>query len=233
MLLRQLFDSESSTFTYLIADRASGEAALIDPVREHVDRDLALVKELGLRLRYVLETHVHADHITAAGELRRRTGAQTVASAVGAPCVDLTVQHGDVLRLGELAITALETPGHTDDGVSYRAGDLVFTGDTLLIRSCGRTDFQNGDAAQLYDSITKVLFLLPDDVTVYPGHDYRGFTSSSIGEEKRHNARVAGKTREAFVALMAGLNLPPPKKLSVAVPANRACGQPSEAPAAP
>jgi sulfur dioxygenase len=224
MLIRQLFDPTSSTYTYLLADRPGGMAALIDPVLEQTDRDLALVRELGLTLTHVLDTHVHADHITAAGRLRERTGAQTCASVAGAPCVDARLRHGDVLRLGDVRITALATPGHTDDGLSYLIPGAVFTGDTLLIRGCGRADFQNGDAGQLYDSITRVLFALGDETIVYPGHDYRGFTTSTIGEEKRWNGRIAGRTRDEFITLMAGLGLPPPKRLAESVPANRACG---------
>jgi glyoxylase-like metal-dependent hydrolase (beta-lactamase superfamily II) len=224
MFVRQLFDPESSTYTYLIADPVAGAAALIDPVREQIDRDLELVKQLGLRLTHVLETHVHADHITAAGALRERTGAQTCASAAGAPCVDVHLQHGDVVRVGDIAISARSTPGHTDDGLSYVIPGAVFTGDTLLVRGCGRADFQNGDPGQLYDSITKTLFALPDATVVYPGHDYRGQTVSTIGEEKRWNARIAGKSRAEFIVLMNELHLPPPSKLAEAVPANRACG---------
>lgn len=227
MMIRQLFDKESSTYTYLVADRAAGVAALIDPVLEQIDRDLAVIRELGLTLTHVLETHVHADHVTAAGRLRERTGALTCASAAGAPCVDVRLGHGDVVRIGEIAITALSTPGHTDDGMSFVVPGAVFTGDTLLIRGCGRADFQNGDPGTLFDSITGKLFTLPDDTVVYPGHDYQGRTASTIGEEKRWNPRLAGKTRDAFIALMNGLGLPPPKKLATAVPANRACGQAS------
>ncbi len=224
MLLRQLFDPESSTYTYLVADEVSGEAALIDPVREHIERDLGLIADLGLRLHWVLETHVHADHVTAAGALRDRTGARTAASTTGAPCIDVHLGHGERVPLGKLEIVTLATPGHTDDGLSYLVGANLFTGDTLLVRGCGRADFQNGDAATLYDSITRTLFTLPDDTVVWPGHDYRGFTSSTIGEERRHNPRLAGRSRDEFVALMAGLRLPPPKRLAESVPANRACG---------
>lgn len=224
LLFRQLFDRESSTYTYLLADTETGDAALVDPVLEQHTRDLALLEELGLRLRFVLETHVHADHVTAAGLLRERTGARTVASARGAPCADQHVGHGEVLRLGAMTITALATPGHTDDSLSYAVDGRVFTGDALLVRGTGRTDFQNGDPGALYRSIHEVLLRLPDDTVVYPGHDYKGFTSSTIGEERRHNPRVAGKTEEEFVALLNGLDLPPPKRLAEAVPRNRACG---------
>ena len=224
MMIRQLFDQETSTYTYLIADPAAGAAALIDPVREHVERDLQLVHELDLTLTHVLETHVHADHVTAAGLLRERTGARTHASAAGAPCVDVQLRHGDVVRVGDVAITALATPGHTDDSLSFLVPGAVFTGDALLIRGCGRADFQNGDPGQLHDSITRVLFALPPETVVYPGHDYKGRTSSTIGEEQRWNPRLAGKSRDEFIALMNQLGLPPPRHLAVAVPANRACG---------
>ena len=207
-LIRQLFDPDSSTYTYLVADRASGEAALIDPVREQVERDLALVRELGLRLTAVLDTHTHADHVTAAGALRAATGARTHASAHGAPCVDRPLGHGAIVRVGELAITALETPGHTDDSLSYAIPGAVFTGDALLVRGCGRTDFQNGDAGALYDAITRVLFVLPDDTVVYPGHDYRGHTATTIGEEKRHNPRFDLVLSQMYCSV--GLDRPGP-----------------------
>jgi len=224
-ILRQLFDSESATYTYLIADPETREVALVDPVLEQLERDLTLIAELGLELRWVLETHVHADHVTAAAALRERTGAKTAASAVGAPCVDRALRDGEVVHVGTIAITVIATPGHTDDGLSFRVGDHVLTGDTLLVRGCGRTDFQNGDPATLYDSITQVLFALPDATVVLPGHDYKGFTASTIGEEKRSNPRIAGKSRAEFVALMNQLDLPKPRKIDIAVPRNRACGQ--------
>lgn len=224
MIIRQLFDRDTWTYTYLLGDPTTGEAALIDPVFEQLDRDLKLLDELGLRLVLVLDTHVHADHVTAAGALRARTGAKTASGIAGAACADIHVRHGDVLRVGTIAVTALETRGHTDDGVSYSVQGAVFTGDTLFIRGCGRTDFQNGSASDLYDSITQVLFLLPAETVVYPGHDYNGMTASTIGEEMRFNPRVAGKSREEFVAIMAALNLAPPRRLDVAVSANRACG---------
>ncbi len=225
MLLRQLFDKESSTYTYLVADEATGAAALIDPVKEQIERDTKLLAELGLHLEWVLETHVHADHVTAAGLLRQRTGAKTAASSVGAPCVDRGLADGDVLQLGSVTLTALATPGHTDDGMSFTTTGYVFTGDTLLIRGCGRADFQNGDPRALYRSITEVLFALPDDTVVLPAHDYRGVGQSTIGEEKAHNPRVAGKSVDDFVVLMNGLDLPRPAKIDVAVPSNRACGE--------
>ncbi len=225
MIIRQLFDAETFTYTYLVADEETRQAALIDPVLEQIDRDLGLIGELGLTLSHVLETHVHADHVTAAGVLRDRTGAKTVAGARGAPCADLLVRHGDGIALGGVTIRVLETPGHTDDSVSFHVPGVVFTGDALFIRGTGRTDFQNGDAGALYDSITRVLFVLPDATVVYPGHDYKGRTMSTVAEEKAHNPRVAGKTRGEFIAIMESLGLPPPKKLAVAVAANRACGR--------
>jgi sulfur dioxygenase len=227
MFIRQLFDRESSTYTYLIADREAGVAALIDPVREQVDRDRELVHQLGLRLTHVFDTHVHADHVTGAALLRQLTGARTYASANGAPCADVHLKHGDTVTLGYHTIRALSTPGHTDDGLSYWIPGVVFTGDTLLVRGCGRADFQNGDAGQLFDSITRTLFTLPEATVVYPGHDYHGHTASTIGEERRWNPRIAHKSRDEFVALMASLDLPPPRKLGEAVPANLECGRAS------
>ena len=224
MLFRQLFDAKSSTYTYLLADPATREAVLIDPVLEQVERDLQLVRELDLTLTYVLDTHVHADHVTGAGMIRERTGVKTVASRKGAPCADVHVDGGDVIHVGVLELSVLATPGHTDDSVSYLVGDRVFTGDALLVRGCGRTDFQNGDPNALHASITKVLFALPDFTFVYPAHDYRGLTVSTIGEEKRLNPRVAQRSEAEFVAIMRALNLPAPRKLDEAVPANRACG---------
>lgn len=225
MWLRQMFDAASSTYTYLIADPRSRQAALVDPVLEQIERDLAVLERLDLTLAYVLETHVHADHVTAAGELRRRTGAVTVAGGGGAPCIDRHLAHGEMLMVGSIVVTALATPGHTDDSTSFRIPGHVLTGDTLLIDGCGRADFQNGDAGELYDSITRVLFRLPDDTVVLPGHDYKGLSSSTIGEEKRHNPRIAGRSREDFIALMSRLDLPRPKRIDVAVPANLACGR--------
>ena len=224
MLFRQLFDAESSTYTYLVADESTRQAVLIDPVIECVDRDRKLLFELGLDLVYAMDTHIHADHVTGAGTLRHETGAKVVSSKRGAPGADLHVGPGDVIRVGRLAIGVLATPGHTDDSVSYLLEDRVFTGDALFIRGCGRTDFQNGDPTELYTSITKVLFALLDSMLVYPSHDYRGHTVSTIGEEKRWNPRVAGKTEREFVSVMRALKLPVPKRIQEAVPRNLACG---------
>ncbi len=227
MIFRQLFDAESSTYTYLLADEHTREAVLIDTVREQADRDLKLVNELGLQLVYVLDTHTHADHITAAGTIRERIGARTVAGRSAAPCADVHVRHGETLRVGAIEIKVLETPGHTDDSVSYYVGGatgMVFTGDALLIRAAGRTDFQNGSAHALYESLTKVLFALPDETLVYPAHDYKGMTVTTVAEEKLWNARVANRSHDEFVQVMGSLHLPAPKQIDVAVPANRACG---------
>jgi sulfur dioxygenase len=229
MIFRQLFDAESSTYTYLLGDEASRMAVLIDPVLEQVDRDLRLVSELDLTLTHVFDTHVHADHVTASGMLRERTQCTVVGGAGGAACADVQVRHGDEVRVGQLVFQVLATPGHTDDSVSYLIGDRVFTGDALLVRGNGRTDFQNGNAGQLHDSITHILFSLPGATLVYPGHDYKGHTVTSLSEEKRHNPRLAGKSREEFIHIMENLHLPTPRKMDLAVPANRACGhtQPS------
>ena len=224
MMLRQLFDAETSTYTYLVADTASRKAALIDPVLGQLERDLELLRELGLELAYAVDTHVHADHVTAAGALRERTGCKTVGGVRGASCTDVKLGHGDVLHVGAVPLRALETPGHTDDSLSLRADGCVFSGDALMVRACGRTDFQNGDAGQLYDSIHAHLFTLPDETVVYPGHDYKGRTLTTVGEERRFNARLAGRTRAQFVELMDGLNLPRPKHMDVAVPATSSAG---------
>ena len=227
MIFRQLFDKESSTYTYLLGDEATGEAALIDPVVEQVGRDLHLLEELGLRLTVVLDTHVHADHVTGAGTLRDRTGARTHFSARGGPtCADVLLADGDTVAIGGLSLRALATPGHTDSCMSYVLGDRVFTGDALLVRGCGRTDFQEGDSSTLWSSVHDKLFALSDATYVYPAHDYRGHTCSTIGEEKKSNPRLGGAmTLEGFVELMRNLHLPPPAKINEAVPANLACGK--------
>jgi glyoxylase-like metal-dependent hydrolase (beta-lactamase superfamily II) len=227
MIFRQLFDKESSTFTYLIGDEATGEAGLIDPVIENVDRDLRLAQDLGLKLVVALDTHVHADHVTGAGTLRERAGARTHFSIHGGPtCADVLLEDGDDVSIGQLKLRALSTPGHTDTCMSYVMDDRVFTGDALLVRGCGRTDFQQGDATTLWRSVHEKLFALPDATYVYPAHDYRGFTCSTIGEEKRLNPRLgSAMTVDGFVELMKNLHLPPPAKIDEAVPANNACGK--------
>lgn len=222
--LRQLFDADTFSFTYLLADVHRGEALLIDPVIDHVERDLRLLRELGLRLRYALDTHVHADHVTGVGALRERTGCITVAGALGPESAGLRLADGEELGLGSLRLRVIATPGHTDCSVTYAIDDQLFTGDALLVRGCGRTDFQNGDAGQLYDSITERLFRLPESTRVWPAHDYQGFSVTTIGEEIRWNARVAGRNRAEFVALMSGLKLAPPKRIQASVPANRELG---------
>lgn len=223
----QLFDSESSTYTYLLIDPATKAAVLIDPVLEKVERDLTLVRELDAQILYVLETHVHADHITGAGEIRKLTGAKTVVGeGAGIDCADLLLRDGEVLRWGKLQLKALATPGHTNSCTSYLVGSRVFTGDTLLIRGTGRTDFQQGSAKELYQSITQKLFSLPEATLVYPAHDYKGQTHSTIREEKKFNPRIGGgKSEEEFVQIMSELKLAVPKRMHEAVPANLACGR--------
>lgn len=225
----QLFDSASSTYTYILFDADTRDALLIDPVDDQLNRDLAALREHGLKLVWTVETHAHADHITSAGLLAEHTGAKTAAPAgCGIGPASVQLQDGDTLRFGGQVLTALHTPGHTAGSMSYvwatEGARHVFTGDTLLINGCGRTDFQSGSAEALYNSLTQVLFALPDDTTVWPGHDYQGRTHSTIGQEKAGNARVAGKTLAEFVATMAGLNLPMPQRIHEAVPANLVSG---------
>ncbi len=226
LLFRQLFDAESSTYTYLIADVPTKSAILVDPVLEQVDRDLKLLQELGHSLRYCLETHVHADHITGTARLREATGCKgIVPEHAHNDCADRFIRDGETLVLGQNTIEAIATPGHTDSHTAYLVNnDRVLTGDALLIRGCGRTDFQSGDAGTLFDSVTKKLFTLPDETLVYPAHDYRGHTVSTIGEEKQWNARFAGRDRPDFIEFMTHLVLPQPKKIMEAVPANEHCG---------
>jgi len=227
LLFRQMFEPITCTFTYLVADADSKDAALIDPVVEQMEEYKTLLAELGLNLRYTLETHVHADHVTAASALREAFGSQSVVHAEGgASCANVLVQDGDEISVGGLKLLVLYTPGHTNGDVSYLMDDRVFSGDALLIGGCGRTDFQAGSAPRLYDSIHTKLFTLSPDTLVYPGHDYKGRTVSTIGEELRTNPRLgAGKSKEEFVQLMAGLNLPYPKFIDRALPANQACGR--------
>ncbi|CAN7717828.1 MBL fold metallo-hydrolase [Caballeronia sp. LjRoot29] len=232
MLFRQFFDGQSSTYTYVLASRAGGEALIIDPVKEQLDQYLKVIEQLDLRLVHAIDTHTHADHITALGDLRDATQCTTIMGEMSkAHCVSQHVREDEILRIDGIALRALYTPGHTDESFSFvlnpSAPQAVFTGDVLLIRGSGRTDFQGGDAHRSWDSIVNKLFKLPDETTLYPAHDYKGWTASSIGEEKHFNPRLAGKTESEYVAIMKGLNLPSPKMMDVAIPANLACGQPS------
>jgi glyoxylase-like metal-dependent hydrolase (beta-lactamase superfamily II)/rhodanese-related sulfurtransferase len=217
----QLFDSATSTFTYVLFDSITREAIIIDPVDTQLERDLQVLREHGLKLIWSLETHAHADHITSAGQLAELAGARTAApAACDISTAAVQLKDGDTLHFGSEQIGALHTPGHTAGSMCFVWRDHVFTGDTLLINGCGRTDFQSGSAKAMYRSLTEVLFKLPDDTTVWPGHDYQGQSQSSIGTEKASNARVAGKTLEEFIAIMDALHLPPPKNIAEAVPAN-------------
>jgi sulfur dioxygenase len=226
LLVRQLMDRDTWTYTYLLVDPQSQLGVLIDPVREQVERDLSLLKELGVELLYVLETHVHADHVTSAGMIRQQTGARIVYSAAAEmKAIDLAVNEGDTIEFGGYTIRVIATPGHTNGCVSYYVDNMVFTGDALLIHGCGRTDFQQGNPETLYDSVTQKLFTLPDNTIVYPAHDYNGRSASSIGEEKRWNPRLGNnKGKDEFVEIMRNLNLDLPKKINEAVPANMKAG---------
>ncbi len=226
MIFRQLFEPDSATYTYLLGCERTRKAVLIDPVAGEVDGYVLLLKQLDLTLYYTLETHVHADHITGSGLLRQRLGSSSVVHRdAGAPCADLQISDGVKLQVGDMEFEARHTPGHTPGCVSYAMADRVFTGDTLLIGGCGRTDFQQGDAGRLYDSIHGKLFTLPADTLVYPGHDYHGNTVSTIGQEMAKNLRLGGgKSREAFIEIMNGLKLDYPRHIDRALPANRSCG---------
>ena len=231
MIFRQLFEPVSSTYTYLVGCEQTGQAALIDPVLESVERDLNLVRELGLTLASTMETHIHADHVTGAGRLRAFSGSKAgFPAASGADFVDFTITEGSPLSVGQLQLRPIYTPGHTDDHHAYvvdsEGASRVFTGDALLIEGCGRTDFQNGDAATLYRSVHNKIFALGDETLVYPAHDYNQRFVSSVAQERARNPRLGGgKSVEEFVAIMGALNLPRPKKMDVAVPANRQCGE--------
>jgi sulfur dioxygenase len=230
MIFRQFFDAASSTYTYFLASRVGGEAVIIDPVKEHLAHYATLIAQLGVRLVHAIDTHTHADHITALGDLRDTTHCTTIMGELSqAKCVSQHVRDGETLTVDGITLRALYTPGHTDESFSFvlnpAAPRAVFTGDVLLIRGTGRTDFQGGDAHRSWDSIVNRLFRLPDAVTVYPAHDYKGWSASSIGEEKRFNPRLAGKTEAEYVALMHNLKLPCPALMDIAVPANLACGQ--------
>ncbi len=217
----QLFDSESSTYTYLLVDPHSGDAIIIDPVDHQLERDLAAIRAQNARLVWVIETHAHADHITSAGQLIEHTGAQAATPAgCGIQPAARQLRDGDIIEFGEEKLTAIHTPGHTAGSMSFLWRNHVFTGDTLLIDGCGRTDFQSGSADALYTSITERLFSLPPETIVWPAHDYKGRTHSSIGHERAHNSRLANRSRADFVALMDALHLPKPRRIDEAVPAN-------------
>jgi glyoxylase-like metal-dependent hydrolase (beta-lactamase superfamily II)/rhodanese-related sulfurtransferase len=221
----QLFDLASSTYTYVLFDPISRDALIIDPVDEKIERDLDVLKVHGLKLQWTVETHAHADHITSAGLLAEHAGAKTAAPAgCGIHTAAVQLQDGDTLNFGSETVKVLHTPGHTSGSMCFVWREHLFSGDTLLINGCGRTDFQSGSATEMYHSLTQILFTLPDATTVWPGHDYQGRTHSSIGQEKAHNARVAGKTLQEFTATMDALHLPKPKRIDEAVPANLTSG---------
>ena len=226
MIFRQLSEPLSNTYTYLLGCETTGQAMLIDPVVNAIDRDLLVLQSLGLALAYTLDTHIHADHITAARHLKERVGSKIAGPAIDRlPCVDVGIVEGTPFQLGGITLDPLHTPGHTDGHFAYCGDGRLFSGDALLIDGCGRTDFQNGDAAALYKSVTEKLFALSDDMLVYPGHDYQNRRVSSIGQEKRRNPRLGqGRTLDEFKAIMAGLDLPYPKFIDYAVPGNRLCG---------
>ncbi len=225
---KQYFDEVSCTYTYFIADLDTKKAVIIDPVLENVDDYLAVIATEQCELLYVLETHVHADHITGAAVLQEKTGAKTAVSELcGAVCADQQVNDGDVFQFGNQTITAIATPGHTHGSLSYLWQDRLFTGDALLIGGCGRTDFQAGNSGTLYDSITQKIFTLPSETLIYPGHDYNGKFVSSVAQERKTNPRLAGKTKDEFIDIMDNLNLPNPKQMDIAVPANKLCGRPA------
>ena len=237
MIFRQLFDPQSSTYSYLLGDERAGVAVLIDPVFEQSRRDGALIGELGLRLLFTLETHVHADHVTGAWLLKQRLGSRIALSeAGGASGADLALAHGSRVAFGSRYVEARETPGHTSGCLTYVLDDesMAFTGDCLLIRGCGRTDFQEGSARTLYRSVHSQIFTLPPGCLLYPGHDYRGLCVTSVDEERRFNPRLGSGIGEAdFAGYMNNLGLPHPKQIDVAVPANLQCGRPADAQAQP
>ena len=226
MIFRQLFEPLSSTYTYLLGCEDTGAAVLIDPVVNAIERDLALIAALRLRLELTLHTHIHADHITAARHLKERVSSRIAAPAIDRlPCVEVPVEEGRPVAVGSVRLAPLHTPGHTDGHFAYVCGDRVFTGDALLIDGCGRTDFQSGDPAALYRSVREKLFTLPDEHLVYPAHDYQGRRVSSIAQERARNPRLGGeRTLDEFRRIMAELKLPYPKFIDYAVPGNRECG---------
>ena len=237
MIFKQLFDQTSGTFSYLLADEQSREAIFIDTVFEQHDRDLALINELGLSLKACLETHCHADHVTGAWLMKKETGCHIGASPnAGIELLDIELREGDSYHFGRHTLRAIDTPGHTNGCISLvlDAQSMVFTGDTLLIRGCGRTDFQQGSASRLFHSIRDKLFSLPDDCVVFPAHDYNGRIASTIGEEKKFNPRIGGQANEGdFVGFMENMQLPHPRQIEIAVPANVKAGKPDKLPEAP
>jgi len=225
ILFKQLFDPGTWTLTYILADADSKEAVVIDPVLEQVERDLAVLGELGVTLKYICETHVHADHITGGAGLKRATGAKFVAGmGSGLSCTDVLLNDGEYLEFGGERLYAMSTPGHTNGCMSYRWEDRLFTGDTLLIEACGRTDFQEGDSSALWQSLQR-LFSFPDETLVFPGHDYQDRRVSTIGQEKLRNPYWKGLDEAGFVEKMSALDLPHPKRIHIAVPANQRCGE--------
>jgi glyoxylase-like metal-dependent hydrolase (beta-lactamase superfamily II)/rhodanese-related sulfurtransferase len=229
MIFRQLFDPQSSTYSYLLADSEAGEAVLIDPVYEEAPRDAALIRELGLTLLYTLETHIHADHVSGGWNLKQRLGSRIAVSAEsGAEGADRYLTDGETVRFGKRSLEVRATPGHTKGCITYVLDDrtMAFTGDCVLIRGCGRTDFQQGDARAMYSSVHERIFSLPDSCLLFPAHDYRGLTVSSVGEERRFNPRLGGElSADDFVGYMNNLGLPHPKQMDIAVPANLKCGR--------
>ncbi len=230
MLFRQFYDAVSSTYTYLIASGAGRDALIIDPVKDQVAQYLTAIDQLGLRLVRAIDTHTHADHVTGLGDLRDATGCITLMGEfTRAECVSAHVRDGDFIDVDGIRLQALYTPGHTDESFSFVLNPVqpqaVFTGDVLLIRGSGRTDFQNGSPEKSWDSIVERLFKLPEATLLYPAHDYKGWTVSTIGEEKRHNPRLAGKSRDQYIEFMRGLKLANPQMMDIAIPANLACGK--------
>jgi glyoxylase-like metal-dependent hydrolase (beta-lactamase superfamily II) len=239
VIFKQLLEADSSTYTYLIGCRETGKAILIDPVLDTVERDLQVLRDLGLELAATLETHVHADHLTGAKRLKQQTGCRIACPAMLAlRCADIGINEGQAFGVGTLQLQPLFTPGHTDHHHAYLMDNgalkMLFSGDALLIEACGRTDFQSGDAGELYNSIHNKFFSLPDETLVYPAHDYEGRHVSSIAQEKSRNPRLGkGRSKADFIALMDGLDLPYPRKIDFAVPGNEACGEcPADVPEA-
>ncbi len=226
MIFYQLIEPETSTYTYILADEESKEALLIDTVLETVERDLLLIEQMGLKVKYIIDTHLHADHITGSGEIRKRTGCLSAISAQAhVLCADIALKDNDELYFGKYTLKALSTPGHTNSCMSFYTKGMIFTGDILLFRGTGRTDFQQGDPTKMFNSITQKIFTLPDETIIYPGHDYKGFTYSTVSWEKKFNPRIgANKSLNEFIQIMNALKLAHPKKIDVAVPANIQCG---------